>query len=126
MDTIDGYVDPATVYPMVALDFLDMRSREFSVPLIVDTGFNGEAILSESEVRGMDLVSRGMMSGETATGEVVEVNLYRCRLRLFDEVREIAVGVTGSESSLLGTLLLADSELDVNFRDHSVRIQRIR
>ncbi len=38
MDTIDGYVDPAAVYPMVALDFLDMRGREFSVPLIVDAG----------------------------------------------------------------------------------------
>lgn len=125
MDTIDGYVDPATVYPMVALDFLDMRGREFSVPLIVDTGYNGEAPLSESETRGMDLVPRGMMSGETATGEIVEVNLYRCRLRLFGENREVTVGVTGSDSSLLGTLLLADCELCVNFKESLVQIRRI-
>ena len=125
MDTIDGYVDPATVYPMVALDFLDMRGRESNIPLIVDTGYNGEALLSESETSGMDLVPRGMMSGETATGEVVEVDLYGCRLRLFDEIREITVGVTGSDSSLLGTLLLADCELNVNFKERSVRIRRI-
>ncbi len=125
MDTIDGYVDPATVYPMVALDFLDVRGKEFNIPVIVDTGYNGEALLSESRFDEMDLVPRGMMSGETATGEVVEVDIYRCRLRLFDEIREITVGVTGSDNSLLGTLLLADCELDVNFKESSVRIRRI-
>ncbi len=81
--------------------------------------------MSGRETRGMDLVPRGMMSGETATGEVVEVDLYRYRLRLFDDIREITVGVTGSDNSLLGTLLLADCELDVNFKESSVRIRRI-
>lgn len=125
MDTINGFVDPATVYPMVALDFLDKRGEKFNIHLIVDTGFNGEALLSESATREMDLVSRGMMSGEIATGEIVEVNLYRCRLSLFDEIQEITVGVTGSDNSLLGTLLLADCELDINFKDNSVRIQQL-
>lgn len=72
----------------------------------------------------MNLVPRGLMSGETATGEVVEVDLYRCRLRLFDEIKEITIGVTASDSSLLGTLLLRDCELNIGFKDNSVRIQR--
>lgn len=124
MDMIDGYVDPATIYPMVALDFIDKRDEEFKIPLIVDTGYNGEALLSESASQKMNLVPRGMMSGEIATGEVVEVDLYRCRLRLFDEIKEITIGVTASDSSLLGTLLLRDCELNIGFKDNSVRIQR--
>ena len=74
---MNGCVDRATVYPEMALDFVDMRGRESNVPSSSIRGITGRPSLSDSETREMDLVPRGMMSGETAAGEVVEVHIYR-------------------------------------------------
>lgn len=125
MDEIDGEVDPLSTYSVVNLELLNEVDEEFGFPAIVDTGYNGEVILPESKNRETNLTFLGTIDGEVATGDVVKVEFFKCRINWFDKVKEITVGATGSDNSILGTLLLTDCELGVNFRDNSVRIQRL-
>jgi hypothetical protein len=55
----------------------------------------------------------------------VELKLFRGKIEWFDAIREVAVGASQSDDALLGTLLLADCKLDVNFKEGSVRIEHL-
>jgi len=124
MDRIDGYVDFSTLTPMVTLKLLSNEGEEVDVPSMVDTGYNGDIILPESKINEMRLEYLGKSWGELADGDVSEMKLFKGRLKWFNADKEVLVGATRSDVALLGTLLLADCELNVNFKDNSVRIQR--
>lgn len=124
MSEISGHVDLFTNFPTISIELLNESDQRFETSVIVDTGYNGEVILPETKIQNMDLGYEGLMSGELATGEIVEVALFECRLKWFDEIREITVGSTGSDIPLLGTTLLSDCDLQISFKDGSVRINR--
>lgn len=125
MDRIDGYVDASTLTPMVTLKLLSDYGEEFDVSSMVDTGYNGDMILPEGMINKMKLEYSGTSWGELADGAVSEMKIFKGRLRWFDTEKEILVGATRSDIALMGTLLLADCELNVNFKDSSVMIQRV-
>ena len=125
MARIDGYVDRPTLAPFVNLMLISAVGEEVELPAIIDTGYNGEVILSEGRIRELGLEFLGTIDTELADGEVIELDLFRGRIKWFDKIREVAVGASRSEDTLLGTLFLADCELDVNFKDGWVKILEI-
>jgi len=122
MATIDGFVDRSTLSPLVRIKMISATDEEMELPAIIDSGYNGEVILSESKIREMGLQFLGTIDAELADGEVVELELFRGRIKWFDRIQEVAIGASLSEDTLLGTLLLANCELNINFKDGSVRI----
>jgi len=48
MGRINGYVDQATLSPVVPLTLLSESHKEITIQTVVDTGYNGELILPES------------------------------------------------------------------------------
>lgn len=125
VETIDGYVDFSRLFPMVIAKLISSANKEIELPAIVDTGYNGEVILPESKIQEMGFEFLGTIDGELANGQIVEIELFKGRLKWFDKVQEVAVGASQSDDTLLGTLLLANSELNIDFKQGQVKIERL-
>jgi len=122
---IHGHVDFSRLAPVVDIKLVSGKNGEIELAAIIDTGYNGEVILSENKIHEMGLEFLGTIDTELADGEIVELELFRGRIKWFDTIREIAIGASQSDDVLLGTLLLADCELYVNFKEGSVRIEQL-
>ena len=122
---IDGHVDFSTLSPKVRIQLISSSNEEIELPAIVDTGYNGELILPEGKVKEMGLEFLGTIDSELANGQIAEVDLFRGRINWFDAVHEVAVGASQSDDALLGTLLLADCELRVDFKQGWVRVEQV-
>jgi clan AA aspartic protease len=122
MERIMGHVDRATLSPIVPLPLLSAYNNLVTIETTIDTGYNGELILPEDQIQKLGLEYVGTIDGELANGEVVEMKLYKGRLQWFDNIKEVAIGSTESDSPLLGTQLLTDCELRINFKDGDVEI----
>ena len=122
---MDGYVDRSTLTPLVRLKLISARDEEIELSAIIDTGYNGEVILSENKIQEMGLEFLGTIDTELADGRIVELDLFRGRIKWFGRIQEVAVGASRSEDTLLGTLLLADCELDINFKDGWAKIEQL-
>ena len=122
---MDGYVDRSTLTPLVRLKLISARDEEIELSAIIDTGYNGEVILSKNKIQEMGLEFLGTIDTELADGRIVELDLFRGRIKWFGRIQEVAVGASRSEDALLGTLLLADCELDINFKDGWAKIEQL-
>jgi clan AA aspartic protease len=122
---MDGYVDRSTLIPLVRLKLISARDKEIELSAIIDTGYNGEVILSENKIKEMGLEFLGTIDTELADGRIVELDLFRGRIKWFGRIQEVAVGASRSEDALLGTLLLSDCELDINFKEGWVKIEEL-
>jgi clan AA aspartic protease len=125
MVKMDGYVDRSTLTPFVRLKLISAMDEEIELSAIIDTGYNGEVILSENKIQEMGLEFLGTIDTELADGRIVELDLFRGRIKWFGRIQEVAVGASRSEDALLGTLLLADCELDINFKDGWAKIEQL-
>ena len=122
---MDGYVDRSTLTPFVRLKLISAMDEEIELSAIIDIGYNGEVILSENKIQEMGLEFLGTIDTELADGRIVELDLFKGRIRWFGRIKEVAVGASRSEDTLLGTLLLADCELDINFKDGWAKIEQL-
>ncbi len=122
---MDGHVDFSTLAPVVSIKLVSEKNVEIGVAAIIDTGYNGEVILPESKIQEMDLEFLGTIDTELANGQIVELELFRGRIKWFDTIREVAIGASQSDDTLLGTLLLSNCHLDINFKEGSVKIEQL-
>ena len=122
---IEGHVDFSTFSPLVKVKLISSSDEEIEFSTIVDTGYNGEVILPEREVQKMGLEFLGTIDSELANGQIVEIDLFRGRINWFNKIQEVAIGASQSDDILLGTLLLANCNLNVNFKQGSVGIEQL-
>lgn len=80
--------------------------------------------MPQHEIQAMGFELLGTIDSELANGQVVEIELFSGRIKWFDQVREVAVGSSHADDVLLGTLMLADCELYINFKKGQVKIKR--
>jgi len=125
MAKIDGNVDHSTLAPCVKITVVSQTRDEIEVSAMIDTGYNGEVILSKDKIRSLGLEFLGTIDTELADGEIVEMDLFKGWIKWFDRILEVAVGSSRSEDTLLGTLVLADCHLDINFKEGWVTIERL-
>ena len=125
MGKIDGHVDRSTLATFVKVKVVSQTDEEVELPAMIDTGYNGEVVLSEEKIRSLDLEFLGTIDTELADGEIVEMDLFKGWIKWFDRIREVAVGSSRSEDTLLGTLIVADCHLDINFKEGWVTIERL-
>lgn len=122
---IEGYVEVSTLSPVINIKLLSSEGEEKEMPAIIDTGYNGEIIMPQHEIRAMALELLGTIDSELANGKIVGIELFRGRIKWFDQVREVAVGSSQSDDVLLGTLLLADCDLYIDFKKGYVKIKQL-
>jgi predicted aspartyl protease len=124
-----GHVDPRN-RPIISLSVSD---QEDAFLAIVDTGFNGELLISETEVRRFKCEFLHLEAPvEFANRERHMVSLARSRIIWFGRVQEVRVWITAAEAgrgavldepvALLGTALLNPYRLTVDFTKRRVVI----
>jgi clan AA aspartic protease len=108
--------------PVVHITLLSTKGRAGSFPAVIDTGFNGTLSLPEPLIRRMGWRWIGYESYEIATGDVVREKVFVGRIRWFGQVQEVDVVASHAKDILIGTRLLEDHRLLIDFRKNRVTI----
>lgn len=115
---ITGAVSPEGV-PTIAIQIAQRFWRA-----IVDTGFNGDVELPESLKAEIDAIPIGIVQSCLAAGRVVEEDCDLVTLDFDGETRQIEATFAPVNEVLVGTGLLAEHRLEVDFPSRSVRLYR--
>ena len=107
--------------PLIEVTLLGKRRR--AIEAVIDTGFSGDLCLSSRFRRSLQLVRYGSSEFELADGTRVVEPVYGARILFDGKQVAVLVTLTSSEDSLVGTGLLEDKELRLNFRKRTVNLR---
>ena len=117
---IQGIVSPQGV-PTIRLP---IANQEW--PAIIDTGFNGDLELPEALRAAVDIVDYlGPTKFVLAGGQTIEADVYLVEFPFDGKVIEAEVTFVADSQILLGTRLLRDYRLQVNFVTRTVELERV-
>lgn len=88
----------------------------------VDTAFNGSLVIPRSKVEEMRLTMESSAEAILADGTKVELETFACQVEWFGATYDTQVVLNDSEYALLGTTLLAERRLEVDYRARTVSI----
>ena len=89
----------------------------------IDTGFNGDLVLPQSQIEHLSLTPLGTVKAILADGSEVALERYACLIDWFGEDRELEVVANGGEYPLLGVGLLIGRDLRISYRLGKVTIK---
>jgi clan AA aspartic protease len=89
----------------------------------IDTAFNGGLVIPRKHIEALHLVLESSAEAILADGQVVELETYACFLDWFGATYETQIAASDSEVSLLGTQLLDQHKLDVDYKARTVSLQ---
>lgn len=95
------------------------------VEVVLDTGFNGELMLSGPKIKRLGLEWVGKEDYFVASGERKTTDVYKGCLDWFGKKRIVAVMATRSKDSLLGMGLLGFCRVEINVPAKRVVIEAI-
>jgi len=90
-----------------------LEGSDNPIDVLVDTGFNGELMLTEEKIKDLSLSVIGDDEYMTASGDVVPTSVYIGFIRWFGKKRKIAVLSTSGKANLIGMELLHFSRLEI-------------
>lgn len=133
MQAMEGFLD-ARLFPYLNLEF---PGQEDLLPVHIDTGFNRELLIPRSleYILGEALRWEGDYLADPekityADGREEAVDSVYVKIKWFGSEREVIAHIMTDEKwkwkkkILLGTELLADCTLDINFPERRVRITK--
>ena len=100
--------------PKIELTILGLDDK-ISVPALIDTGFNGALMLSLPAALQIGLRLTNILPVELADGSIKKEFVFEAKVVLDGETLPIEVLLTSSDESLLGTALLRDRSLTMDF-----------
>ncbi|MEK7659567.1 MAG: hypothetical protein AAB338_02890 [Patescibacteria group bacterium] len=124
--TIEGWIDDHG-QPIMQLQLLGL---EDPVVALIDTGFNGELIIYEEHAHQAHLRIKPKASDITlADGSRAEFLISEGVIEWFGESRQTTIFVIPGPAPQkgrwqIGTQLLRDCRLEINFRERNVRLSR--
>ena len=117
---IQGFVSPQGVPTIL----LPIANQEW--PAIIDTGFNGDLELPAALRASVDIVDNlGLTEFALAGGRTIEEYVYLVKFPFDGEVIEAEATFVAVNQILLGTRLLRDYRLEVNFVTRAVELERV-
>lgn len=88
----------------------------------IDTAFNGGLALPRQSIADLGLVKESTIEAILADGSAVELPVFRCFVDWFGKSYKTEVVASDAKSALLGTMLLADRDLHVDYKAKSVNL----
>jgi clan AA aspartic protease len=88
----------------------------------IDTAFNGGLVIPRQHVERLGLKQASTTRAILADGRSVELETFTCHLEWFGEVYRTQAVSNDGEFPLLGTLLLADRKLTIDYRTKTVTL----
>lgn len=94
------------------------------VTAIIDTGFDGHVCLPTTLAVGLGLELSGQNVVELADGTRKMSLVFDGTVRFLDRERVVAIYLTDSDEALIGTRLLSDCRLSIDFTTGKVQVTR--
>ncbi len=93
-----------------------------SLRVWIDTAFNGCLVIPRSQIERLGLKQASTTLAVLADGHVVDLETYTCYLDWFGREYRTQIVANEGEFPLLGTMLLDERTLIVDYRQKSVRL----
>jgi clan AA aspartic protease len=108
--------------PVINLHLITSKGHAHFHPVIIDTGFNGNLSVPEKLAKRYGWTWIGNESYEIATGDVVEQKVFLGEIRWFGSSQQVYAVASHAEDILMGTRLLRQQRLNIDFRTRKLRI----
>ena len=82
----------------------------------IDTAFNGSLVIPRQHVERLGLKQASTTQAILADGHTIDLETFTCHLEWFGDVFRTQVVSNDGEFPLLGTLLLADRKLTIDYK----------
>jgi len=89
----------------------------------IDTAFNGGLALPRNLVADLGLVEVSYVEAILADGKSVELPLFRCIIDWFGNSYETEIAASDGKFALLGTMLLAERDLHIDYKAKTVGLE---
>jgi len=118
-----GFVDDQlrALLPVPVSASLDGNRTE--IPAWIDTAFNGGLAIPRDMAADLGLVEASHVEAILADGNTVQLPLFRCIIDWFGNRYETEVAGSDGKFALLGTLLLADRDLHIDYKSKTAELQ---
>jgi len=107
--------------PKIELTGLGLDDK-ITVPALIDTGFNGALMLSLPAALQIGLRLSNILPVELADGSIKKEFVFEEKVMLDRETLPVDILLTSSEESLLGTALLRDRSLTMDFSRQLIKL----
>lgn len=103
------------------------ENRESPVPLTawIDTAFNGSLVIPRAAIAGLGLKQASTTQAILADGRVADLETFTCYLHWFGDVYRTQVVANDGEYPLLGTTLLANRRIAIDYRLGLVELEYV-
>ena len=117
---IEGFINEYEdlVVPLTLI----LTDEHLIVNSIIDTGFNGYLSVSRYLIEESNWIYMGHEEYELANREIIEEEIYLGEIIFDERIYNVIVVATNSDEVLIGTRLLRDKILTVNFCSSRVEI----
>lgn len=117
-----GYIDKSLV-PKIENIFIVGRSELIPIEPVLDTGFNDEFAIPRKYFNACDLEFFGKEDYILANGNAVEDDVYFGELIIDNKRLRVFMSLTEDDEALVGTRLLDEKVVILNFKNYRIDIQ---
>ena len=107
--------------PVISISLI-IKGKLLNSSAVIDTGFNGYLSVPQKLADKSDWYFLGYEEYEIATGEKVTQSVYLGKIIFDGKEKETYILTSKSNDILIGTKLLRDKVLTVDFREKKVKI----
>jgi len=86
----------------------------------IDTAFNGRLVIPRQQIERLGLKQASTTQAILADGHPVDLETFTCHVEWFGDVYRTQVVANDGEFALLGTVLLADRKLTIDYKTKTV------
>ena len=89
----------------------------------VDTAFNGTLVIPKSQIDELELPVESSAEAVLADGTIVQLETFGCSVEWFGKTYDTQVVPNDGVFALLGTMLLANRRLEIDYAAMTVKIE---
>ena len=104
---------------------LDLGKEKRLVNAVIDTGFNGYISVPKKLIDRSDWDFLGIEEYELASGELMRERVFLGRIEIGTEKLVAFILSSNSSDALVGTKLLKNRMLTINFADKTLKIEKV-
>jgi|GEM_PF-481457 len=123
MNMIAGFINENDE-PVIEVK-LDLGKEKRPVNAVIDTGFNGYICVPKKLIDESDWEFLGIEEYELASGELMRERVFLGRVEIGMEKLVAFILSTNSSDTLIGTKLLKNRVLTINFAKKTLKIEKI-
>ncbi len=121
MGVISGFINSRRE-PFVRIQLLSKGNQAYSHSAVIDTGFNGDLMIPDSLIVQCEWQWVGNEVYENASGDIVRENAFLGQIIWMGQPKRVYAMGSGVSDILIGTRLLKQNRLFIDFPARSVRI----